>query len=302
MAAVTFRKDVDENLDHMAAIFHEIKRNDRYDEEFNDGPGNGKDGLNEVGNAFDAVVADFDESVVDDFLDLVGNVELGLFIFNLRHQGRRLADQIVEVSCQQIDLDDQRFDNDIGNDRYDDDQDDERNEDGNVDGNMASRKTPQSFNDAIAYGHEDERQDQGDDDRPINGMDRQEQGSGHDGQGDAHPEFRSLIGSHDLPASIQEGIAPPFVTNGRCRAMAGQDQRVVRQGHELRFQTVKQRLGRTAVKVGTADGIAEQRVARKDDAFAMQAEAAWRVARRFQDCKVQVPQGQFITVFDQMIG
>ena len=50
--------------------------------------------------AVDAVIADFDEGVVDDLLDLVGNIELGLLIFKLRHQSRRLADQIVEVGCQ----------------------------------------------------------------------------------------------------------------------------------------------------------------------------------------------------------
>ena len=100
VAAVTFGEDVDENPDHMAAVFHEIKGNDRYDEKFDDCPGNGKDRLDEVGNAVDAVIADFDEGVVDDLLDLVGNIELGLLIFKLRHQSRRLADQIVEVGCQ----------------------------------------------------------------------------------------------------------------------------------------------------------------------------------------------------------
>ncbi len=81
VAAVTFGEDVDENPDHMAAVFHEIKGNHRYDEKFNDGPGNGKDRLDKVGNAVDAVIADFDEGVVDDLLDLVGNIELGLLIF-----------------------------------------------------------------------------------------------------------------------------------------------------------------------------------------------------------------------------
>ena len=106
MAAIAFGKDIDEALDHVAAVFHEVESNDRYDEEFDDRPGNGKDGLDEVGDALDAVIANLDEGIVDDFLDLVRDIELGLLIFKLRHQGRRLADQIVEVGCQQIDLDD----------------------------------------------------------------------------------------------------------------------------------------------------------------------------------------------------
>ena len=301
VAAIAFRKDIDEDLDHVAAVFHEVESNDRYDEEFDDRPGNGKDGLDEVGDALDAVIADLDEGIVDDFLDLVRDIELGLLIFKLRHQGRRLADQIVEVGCQQIDLDDQRLDDDIGNNRHDDDEDDKGDEDGKVDGYMTAGQAPQPFDDAIADRHEDERQDQGNDDGPVDGMDREEQRTGQDGQGDAHPELRALIGNHGLPASVQEGIAPPFVADGRNRAVARQDQRIVRQGHEFRFQAVEQRLRRAAVEVGTADRIAEQRIAGKDDAFTVQAEAARRMARRFQDCKVQMAQCQFIAVLDQVV-
>ena len=86
MAAIAFGKDIDEDLDHVAAVFHEVESNDRYDEEFDDRPGNGKDGLDEVGDALDAVIADLDEGIVDDFLDLVRDIELGLLIFKLRHQ------------------------------------------------------------------------------------------------------------------------------------------------------------------------------------------------------------------------
>ncbi len=86
MVAVACRKDADKGPDHAAAVFHEVEGNDGYDEEFDDRAGNDEDRLQEIGNAVDTVIADLSEGIVDDPLDLVRNVKLGLFIFKLHDQ------------------------------------------------------------------------------------------------------------------------------------------------------------------------------------------------------------------------
>ena len=101
--------EADKGTHHFAAVLHEVEGNDGYDKKLNDRTGNGKNGFEEIADAFDAVVAYTREGIVDDALYLIRYVELGLLIFELCKDGHCLFPKAVEVDSQQIRLHDERL-------------------------------------------------------------------------------------------------------------------------------------------------------------------------------------------------
>lgn len=145
LQAVLYRIQADKRTYHPAAVFHKIESNNRNHEELHDRTGNGKQGFDEIADSFYPIISHFCKGIVDDTFYLIGNIKLGLFIFNLHDNSHALIPQSIEIDCQQIHLLYQRAEDDVGQYGQYKNQDSKRDDDGYVNWYIPLCQPRQSF-------------------------------------------------------------------------------------------------------------------------------------------------------------
>src|SRR5204863_3627445 len=115
----------------------------------------------------------------------------------------------------------------------------------------------------------------------------------------------SLCGWQGIVHSFEERIIQALVAKCGRLAVAGDDERVIVECHELLLNRSDDLGIRTAPEIGASDALRKQCVARKENVAVpgeMEARTAGRVARRMDDPDFHAAAGDGIAVLNKMIN